>query len=151
MLHCNVKLLIGTEYRFYAWASVVVPKRVGSSLIRDGTHVPCLGKWILICWTTEAVPSIGLLREEQPNMNLVTATQYKYISQGTENQTVRKTNKASKRKQGNIFIGLCKTFLKGIQTVLTIKEKIERLGKTKIKNFSVLYSLRERNELHRWC
>ena len=84
-------------------------------------------------------------------MNLVTATQYKYISQGTENQTVRKTNKASKRKQGNIFIGLCKTFLKGIQTVLTIKEKIERLGKTKIKNFSVLYSLRERKELPRWC
>ena len=85
-------------------------------------------------------------------MNLVTPTQYiNIISQGTENQTMQKANKASKRKQGNIFIGLCKTFLKGIQKVLTIKEMIERLGKTKIKNFTVLCSLRERKELPRWC
>ena len=40
-------------------------------------------------------------------MNLVTPIPYVNItSQGTENQTVRKANKASKRRQGNIFIGL---------------------------------------------
>ena len=145
------RLLIGAEYRLYAWTSVV-PKHAGSSSTRDWTHVPCLGKWILICWATKAVPSIGLLSKEQPDMNLVTLTQYiNIIFQGTENQTVRKTNKASKRKQGNIFTGLCKTFLKWIQKALTIKEMIDRLGKTKIKNFSVLCSFRERKELPRWC
>ena len=44
-----------------------------------------------------------------------------------------------------------KTFLKGIQKVLTLKEMIDRLGKTKSKNFSVLCSLRESKELPRWC
>ena len=103
------RLLIGAEYRLYAWASIVVPKHVVSSSTRDWTHVPCLGRWILFCWTTKGVLSIGLLSEEQPNMNLVTPIPYVNItSQGTENQTVRKANKASKRRQGNIFIGLWK-------------------------------------------
>ena len=30
---------------------------VGSSQIRDGTHVPCVGRWILNHWTTQEAPA----------------------------------------------------------------------------------------------
>ena len=30
---------------------------MGSFQIRDRTHVPCTGRWILNCWTTREVPS----------------------------------------------------------------------------------------------
>ena len=29
------------------------------SLLGDGTHVPCLGRWVLNCWTTREVPQMG--------------------------------------------------------------------------------------------
>ena len=34
---------------------LVAPRYVGSSWTRDGTHVPCIGRWILNHWTTREV------------------------------------------------------------------------------------------------
>ena len=48
-----------------AWACEVVahrlgaPRHVGSSQTRDGTYVPCIGRWILSHWTTREVPPEG--------------------------------------------------------------------------------------------
>ena len=37
---------------------LVAPRHVGSDFpSRDRTHVPCIGRWILKCWTTREVPS----------------------------------------------------------------------------------------------
>ena len=52
-------LLVGSR----AWAQqlwrtgLVAPRYVGSSWIRDQTSVPCIGRWILNCWTTREVPT----------------------------------------------------------------------------------------------
>ena len=35
--------------------SLVVPQHVGYSGIRDQTHAPCIGKWILNYWTTREI------------------------------------------------------------------------------------------------
>ena len=43
-------------------ASVVAPRDVESSRMRDGTHVPCVGRWILIHWATREVLIIFLIR-----------------------------------------------------------------------------------------
>ena len=43
-------------------ASVVAPQDVESSRIRDGTHVPCIGRWILIHWAPREVLIIFLTR-----------------------------------------------------------------------------------------
>ena len=29
-----------------------------SSLTRDRTHIPCIGRWILNCWTTREIPRV---------------------------------------------------------------------------------------------
>jgi len=34
---------------------LVAPPHVGSSQTRDGTYVPCIGRWILNHWTTREV------------------------------------------------------------------------------------------------
>ena len=34
---------------------LVAPQLVESSWTRDGTHVPCIGRWILNHWTTREV------------------------------------------------------------------------------------------------
>ena len=35
---------------------LVAPRHVGSSLTRDGTHIPCIGRWILNHYATREVP-----------------------------------------------------------------------------------------------
>ena len=39
---------------------LAAPQHVGSSRIRDQTHVPCTGWWILSHQTTREVPGLGL-------------------------------------------------------------------------------------------
>ena len=39
---------------------LVTPRHVGSSHTWDGTHVPCIGRWILNHWTIRKVPDLGL-------------------------------------------------------------------------------------------
>ena len=39
---------------------LVAPQHVGSSQTWDGTHVPCIGRWILNHWTIREVPDLGL-------------------------------------------------------------------------------------------
>ena len=41
-------------------------QHVGSSYIRDQTHVPCTGRQILNHWTTRKVPMLCLLRAFSP-------------------------------------------------------------------------------------
>ena len=36
-------------------AALVAPPHVGSSQTRDGTCIPCIGRWILNHWTTREV------------------------------------------------------------------------------------------------
>ena len=38
------------------FTGLAVLQHVGSSWIRDGTHVPCIGRWILNHWITREVP-----------------------------------------------------------------------------------------------
>ena len=43
-------------------ALVVALRDVESSQIRDGTYVPCIGRWILIHWATSEVLILFLIR-----------------------------------------------------------------------------------------
>ena len=40
---------------------LVGPRHVGSSQIREGTHVPCLGRWIPNHWTAREAPARAFL------------------------------------------------------------------------------------------
>ena len=60
------------EHRLGTWASVIVVTglvaswHMGSSLTRDQTHIPCIGRWILNPWTTTEVLLWGLCHDQKP-------------------------------------------------------------------------------------
>ena len=41
---------------------LIALQHVESSLTRDQTHVPCIGRWILNYWATREVLTLGILR-----------------------------------------------------------------------------------------
>ena len=49
-------------------AALVAPPHVGSSQTRDGTCIPCIGRWILNHWTTREVPNMEFGREAKKNL-----------------------------------------------------------------------------------
>ena len=58
-LHCGARAGLVAMWGLSSCAGLVglVALRLWSliSLVRDGTHVPCLGRWILNQWTTSEV------------------------------------------------------------------------------------------------
>ena len=52
-----------SEHSQQLWCTgSVAPWHVGSSWTREGTHVSCIGRWILNHWTTREVPSPPFLQ-----------------------------------------------------------------------------------------
>ena len=47
----------------------VAPQYVKSSLTRDQTRVPCIGRWILIHWATREVPPVVLIFQKIPRVS----------------------------------------------------------------------------------
>ena len=53
---CSLQAPYGGAQKLWC-VGLVAPKHMGSSPIRDQTHVPSIGRWILYHWPTRDVPS----------------------------------------------------------------------------------------------
>ena len=49
------RIFDGTQTQLLWYTGLVAPWQVGSSRIRDQTHVPCIRRWVLNHWTTREV------------------------------------------------------------------------------------------------
>ena len=56
---CRVRAL-GTQAQWLHCTGLVARRHVQSSWTRNRTCIPCIGRWILIHWTTRGVPSHAL-------------------------------------------------------------------------------------------
>ena len=54
--HCGGFCYCGARSQQLWHTGLVAPQHVESSWTRDGTHVPCIGRWILIHCSTREVP-----------------------------------------------------------------------------------------------
>ena len=49
---------------------LVAPQHMGSSQIRDRTHVSCIGRWILYHWATREAPVLSILTQDNLSVML---------------------------------------------------------------------------------
>ena len=62
LLLAAASLVVGHRLQELFCASLAAPRHVESSQTRDQTHVPGIGRWILIYSATREVPQVLLLR-----------------------------------------------------------------------------------------